>query len=58
MFFLPADWWHTARCVTAEPSVTIAGNYVDDAVLERFQDAFADFAAMRALAACGAALIH
>ena len=28
--FVPDGWWHTARCVSEAPSVTLGGNYVDE----------------------------
>ena len=56
--FVPDGWWHVARCVSDAPSVTLGGNYVTDDNLDRFLDAFADFTALKALRAVGAAAMH
>ena len=57
--FVPDGWWHTARCVSSgRPSVTLGGNFVDDANYARFIDAFADYQAVRSLATVGASFIN
>ncbi|KAJ1457822.1 hypothetical protein M885DRAFT_514301 [Pelagophyceae sp. CCMP2097] len=53
MLYIPSNWWHTARCVSEEPSVTFGGNFVDETVREAFLDAFAENRAMCSLANVG-----
>ncbi|KAH8048506.1 SMART transcription factor jumonji [Aureococcus anophagefferens] len=33
--FVPDGWWHTARCVSEAPSVTLGGNFVGSVELRR-----------------------
>ena len=56
--FVPDGWWHVARCVSDEPSVTLGGNYVSDDNVDRFLDAYADFQALKALQTVGAAAMR
>ena len=54
---VPADWWHTARAVGDDASVSIAASFVDDAGVDAFVDARAEFEALKSLAAVGAGII-
>ncbi|KAH8072063.1 cupin-like domain-containing protein [Aureococcus anophagefferens] len=56
--FVPDGWWHTARCVSEAPSVTLGGNYVDASNYDAFSDAFADYLAVKALGSVGASFLN
>ena len=56
--FVPDGWWHTARCVSETPSVTLGGNYVDASNYDAFSDAFADYLAVKALGSVGASFLN
>jgi hypothetical protein len=45
LLFCPANHWHATRTMSAEPSLTIGGNYVDAANRADFEDAWADYSA-------------
>jgi len=46
--------YNTARCVGNEASVSVAASFVDEATLDEFTDAYAEFSAMQSLVAVGA----
>ena len=52
---VPPDWWHTARAVGDEVSVSVAASFVDVERADAFNDAYAEFEALRSLASVGAA---
>ena len=54
---VPADWWHTARAVGDDASVSVAASFVDDDGVDDFVDARAEFEALKSLAAVGAGII-
>ena len=55
--YMPAGWWHTARAISEEPSVTIAGSFVGRDNHEAFLDDHCDFLAAQSLQAKGAVSI-
>ena len=54
---VPADWWHTARCVGTVSSVSIAASFVDEIGVNDFNDAYAEFSMMQSLVKVGAGVI-
>ena len=40
---MPPDWWHTARAVGDEVSVSVAASFVDVERADAFNDAYAEF---------------
>ena len=57
MLFIPSKWWHTARCVGPDPSVTIIASFVDEALHDEFCDNYWDYQAVRSLVSHGAGKI-
>ena len=57
ILLVPPDWWHTARAMGPDPSVSIAASFVDQAGLDQFVDAYAEFSAMQSLVKVGAGVI-
>lgn len=53
VFFCPSNWWHTTKCISAEPSVTFGGNYVDESNKEEFAGCWREHAAAQKLAESG-----
>ena len=47
MFFCPAGWWHTTHAVSAEPSVTLGGNFVSDVNLREFSEQWREYLDMQ-----------
>ena len=58
MLFVPADWWHCARATGARASASLAASFVDDEGADAFADAFAEMAALKALATVGAGKVE
>mmetsp|Transcript_22577 Transcript_22577/g.51175 ORF Transcript_22577/g.51175 Transcript_22577/m.51175 type:complete len:145 (+) Transcript_22577:3-437(+) len=58
VFFCPSNWWHTTCVVSAEPSVTLGGNFVTDENLEEHASQWRDYLNMQAMASAGAAHIE
>ena len=54
VFFCPSNWWHTTTVVSAEPSITLGGNYVDDANKEEFESCWKEYCDAQKLVAAGA----
>lgn len=53
VFFCPSDWWHTTVVVSAEPSVTFGGNYVDSSNKEEFLGRWREYVTAQKLVAAG-----
>eukprot|EP00040_Diaphanoeca_grandis_P027841 m.159398 g.159398 ORF g.159398 m.159398 type:complete len:112 (-) comp31134_c1_seq3:316-651(-) len=54
VLYVPAGWWHTAKAVSNEVSVTIAGSLVAEDNIDRFLDSHIDFLAAQSLIKHGA----
>lgn len=54
LLFIPANYWHTTKTVSVQPSVTVGGNFVNESNRELFLDEYADYSAsLRMGAAAG-----
>jgi len=53
VFFCPSDWWHTTIVVSAEPSVTFGGNYVDNVNKDEFMSRWRDYINAQRLVSAG-----
>ena len=53
VFFCPADWWHTTKVISVEPSVTFGGNYVDESNKNEFAGRWREHVAAQKLVASG-----
>ena len=58
LFFCPSDWWHSTKVISAEPSVTLGGNFVDESNKGVFESKWRDYLNVQKLAAGGAASIE
>jgi hypothetical protein len=56
--FMPAGWWHTAKAVSVEPSVTVAGSLVSEDNYVSFRCQHNDFLAAESLVKIGALTMH
>ena len=53
VFFCPSDWWHTTIVVSAEPSVTFGGNYVDNVNKDEFLGRWREYVTAQKLVSAG-----
>jgi hypothetical protein len=58
VFFCPSDWWHTTIVVSAEPSVTFGGNYVDNVNKDEFLGRWREYVTAQKLVSAGTPRPH